>query len=382
MAAPQLNSYHIIAGISPSDGGPSYSVPTLVDGLCNLGVESTALTVRSSEHVQEFSNNVKYFAHDLKAFPLLNSLRFSSQMKRYGVSVIQKTDIIHNHGLWLAPNTYAGLISKTTNAPLFISPRGMLSKVSLNFSKFKKELAWRYWQKRALSSIACVHATSEMEADEVRDFGITAPVVVIPNGVDLIDLRVFPRNEYSNSRKRRFTYLGRIHPKKGLVRLLRAWALIQDAGLPDIELQICGPDENNHVSELRAFVRSNRLQNVVFLDAKYGDAKWRLLRDSDVFVLPTKNENFGIVVAEAMSAGIPSIVTKGAPWQELNSLNLGWWVDQTDQAISEAILAASRTPIAELESMGKKCRVHAAKNYSWHSVCEKMRDAYNEFGNT
>lgn len=92
-------------------------------------------------------------------------------------------------------------------------------------------------------------------------------------------------------------------------------------------------------------------------------------------MLPTYSENFGIVVAEALWAGVPVITTKGTPWNELEERHCGWWIDlPPKESLEDALLAATILPRSELRLMserggGKKL---VAEKYTWKAVCDKM----------
>ena len=107
----------------------------------------------------------------------------------------ERIDLIHSHGIWRMPNIYAARAAKSRGVPHVVSPRGMLSRVALNFSKLSKQVFWRAVQGDAIASASCLHATSEAEYLEFREAGITHPVAVIPNGIDLPDAAHLTRRD-------------------------------------------------------------------------------------------------------------------------------------------------------------------------------------------
>src|SRR5262249_18492865 len=156
------------------------------------------------------------------------------------------------------------------------------------------------------------HATSEAELAETRALGLTQPVHVVPNGVAITDLCLVHERQ---PQARTILSLSRIHPKKGLPLLLRAWAALADRR-PQWRLGIAGPDELSHLAELKALAHDLGAPRVRFLEPLYGSEKQAALQNADVFVLPSHNENFGLVVAEALAAGTPVIATTGTPWRQ------------------------------------------------------------------
>src|SRR5262249_49519240 len=148
----------------------------------------------------------------------------------------------------------------------------------------------------------------------IRGAGLTNPIAVIPNGIELQqEMQELPETE---SYRRIVLSLGRIHPKKGLPQLLHSWAAVE-SDHPDWSLRIIGPSEAGHADELHSIALALGLARVEIRGAVFDEAKWRAYRAADVCVMPTLNENFGLTVAEALAAGTPVITTKGAPWSRL-----------------------------------------------------------------
>jgi glycosyltransferase involved in cell wall biosynthesis len=282
-------------------------------------------------------------------------------------------DVIHNHGLWVLPNVSAGRVAANMATPLVISPRGMLAPAALAFSRVKKQVFWTLLQGSAIRGAACIHATSEQEYEEIRNFGLANPVAIIPNGIDVPELPA--RSTARPAAERVVLSLGRIHPKKGLSRLVHAWSKVE-AGHPGWRLKIAGPPEARHDDELRALVAALDLGCVSIERPIYGDAKTGAYQDADLFVLPTLNENFGLTVAESLAAGTPVISTKGAPWSGLESEGCGWWIDHGVEPLAAALAHAMALPREALKAMGDKGRQWMAKDFGWDRVAHDMLGVY------
>jgi glycosyltransferase involved in cell wall biosynthesis len=253
---------------------------------------------------------------------------------------------------------------------LVTSPRGTLSAWALNHSRRKKQLL-RPLQWRALLRADLLHATSETEYFQIRDAGCRAPVAVIPNG---IDMPAFPavgaRQEH-----RTLLYLGRIHPIKGIDRLLHAWRAIA-AEHPDWVLEIAGGGEPQHVAEVRHLSEILKLQRVAFLGPVYGAEKSAAYCRAELFVLPTHSENFGMAVAEALAHGCPAIVATGASWEGLDREVCGWWVSNEVDELAAALGSAMGLPSDRLAVMGRNGRAWMARDYGWESIAERMTASY------
>lgn len=285
--------------------------------------------------------------------------------------------VLHHAGVWTAFNHASASFAHRRRIPLVCSPRGMLDDWSLRHSRIKKRIAWRLYAHRDLKRVDLFHATSNMEADFIRKLGFKQPIAVIPNGVE------FPSNQPSpqvsglspqSSVLRSALFLSRLNPKKGIPRLLEAWASIRPEGW---RLDLAGPDERGYRAVLEKQVAALGLGDAVRFLGNVADAdKWALYRAADLFVLPTETENFGIVVAEALACGTPVLTTQGAPWSGLVDEGCGWWVENTSEGIRDGLASALVTDPATLRAMGERGRAYVRKEYDWNPIGERMLAAY------
>jgi glycosyltransferase involved in cell wall biosynthesis len=220
---------HVIAGLDPAHGGPSYTVPRLCAALAEAGSEVALLSValRGGGPSESFAEGYsdRRFPWDYAGVPGIGRLRYSSALARGLRSAAAVADVIHDHGLWLMPNVQAGRFAGKAKKPFVVAPRGMLSPAALKFSGKKKLAFWHLLQGAVVQSSACLHATSEQEYQEIRAFGLSNPVAIIPNGIDLFSFSSGPLA--TNNTERTVLSPGRIHPKKGLDSLLQAWARVE-----------------------------------------------------------------------------------------------------------------------------------------------------------
>jgi glycosyltransferase involved in cell wall biosynthesis len=369
-----LRSVHVIAGLDPAHGGPSYTVPRLCRALAMAGAEARLLSVAGAERCDRPDGDHECrFPQNWARVPVVRGLRYSSGLARALHELAPKADVIHDHGLWLMPNVDAGRAAVLAGKPFIVSPRGMLAPAALAFSRLKKRVVWALLQGEVVRRAGCIHATSEEEHDEIRDFGLNNPIAIVPNGIDLPDLGT--RSLFGTAACRVVLSLGRIHPKKGLDRLVRAWARVE-AAHPDWRLRIVGPDELGHAGELAALVAKLKARHVFIEQSVVGEAKIAAFQRADLFVLPTLNENFAITVAEALAAGTPVIATKGAPWRALQSEGCGWWIDHGVEPLAAALDNAMIMTRKTLQSMGAKGRAWMARDFSWDRVASDMLSVY------
>ena len=166
-----------------------------------------------------------------------------------------------------------------------------------------------------------------------------------------------------------------MHPKKGLDTLIKAWSRIEKK-FNNWELKIIGPDEVGHKKELETLIKKLSVKKVIIEPPIYGMDKDVLLSRCDLFVLPSKSENFALTVAESLAVEVPVIATKDTPWSGLNSYKCGFWIKGNENSLEETLTLALKLPQKQLNDMGKRGKKWMQKNFSWEHSCLKTREAY------
>lgn len=359
-----MKMVHVVPHIDQEAAGPSYSVPRLCQALAARGheVELTCLAARGA------IPGVRLDLH--REWPVLRRFAVSGSLARALHRKSAAVDIVHNHSLWSMVNVAAGLVVPGRRAKLVTSPRGTLSPWALSRTRHLKRLL-RPLQWRALERADLLHATSEQELAEIRAQGFRAPVALIPNGIDVPDAA--PPGAAGG--RRTLLFLGRIHPTKCIDRLLQAWQSVAPTQ-SDWELVIAGHGSSDYEQAMRQLASRLQLPRVRFAGALFGADKARAYAEADLLVLPSHSENFGMVVAEALSHACPVLASKGTPWEGLEREGCGWWVDNDVPALAAALDSAMRQPQARLRDMGQRGRRWMQRDFSWASVAERMEAAY------
>lgn len=429
---------HVIPDLRQASG-PSVFCVKVCDQFAKVGLDVSILYRGKLERTSMLPNNRKV--------QLVDDFNFFKN--------VAMPDLVHVHSLW-SPISHAGVnFARRHNIPYVISTHGMLAPWALEHKWLKKKIAWCLYQKRDLWGAVLFHVTAPCENEWLRELGFKQPCVLAPLGSDLPNL--------NNAETRRLRevktvlFVGRIYPVKGLMNLVKAWAAMKRSslagkldsaigsnnGLPVWQLAIAGPDQAGHKAELVAEAKRldltvadvttgelmhNRTHvlslDIVFTGPVYGADRDTLYRMADLFVLPSFSENFGVVVTDALSYGVPVITTKGAPWSELqgnsdpssfvhycdsalvgeqsairdkqsvtgndstNALmnfrtnelthmgRAGWWIDIGVEPLAEALKEAMGLSDEERRTMGEDGRRLVEAKYTWPAIAEQMKTAY------
>lgn len=367
---------HVLASTRADHGGTSRSVPALCEALDAEGVEVhlvTAVPENPKPDQEPILPGGTVHIHRIEeGTRLQRGLRSPAGFYRRLWSVVDdaQPDVIHDHGAWLPSNVVAAWVAWRANVPLVVTPRGMATEWALSHQSEKKRIAWSLYQKHVFSRASLFHATAPTETDDLRTLGMKQPIAVIPNGVHLPNS--LPDSKASG--KKRALFLSRIHPKKGLPMLLIAWAEVRPS---DWTLELVGPSEDGHREELQQQATELGLDGAVqFSGPVDDDEKWHKYAEADLFILPSHSENFGIVVAEALAAGVPALTTSGTPWQDLEMHECGWWVEPTSDAIAEALREATTIREEARSTMGQRGRQLVEDKYTWVAAGKRMKEAY------
>lgn len=358
----------VIPSIDKSLGGPSRSVPILAKGLSFDGISTTLLTQTSrdmNDHILDGSGV------ELIAVPKKNGIKALENIIING-----NFDILHLQNLWDPFLHKIAKIARKHNIPYLMTPRGTLEPWSLQQKKLKKKLALAIYQKKDLQRAACELATSQMEATNIRNIGIKPPIAIIPNGIDFSEYTCRDVS-FRNKVKKQIVFLSRIHKKKGIELLIQAWKTIHDH-FSDWNIVIAGNGDSIYIDNLQNIICDLELQDSVsIIPPVFGENKKNLYQTSSIFILPTYSENFGMVIAEAMSCGIPVITTNGTPWQDLNKLEIGWCIDLSVKNIAKALTDAIESGSDKLFDMGQKASRYVNDNYNYLKIAKRIGILYN-----
>lgn len=364
---------HIVPSLEDRHGGPSRSVRALANAQANHGASIDLLTTAAPDSaapaIGNDRANIRFFPREIPRWACRSTgLRDHLHQEGY--------ELVHHHSLWLLTLRYASAAAETHAAPLVLSPRGMLSGWAYQHHRWRKRLAEILIHPGAFARTAGWHATSETEADDIRRLGFIQPVCVSPNGVKLPDLdslaaaRTAWLMEFPQLKERRVAlYYSRFHRKKRVRELVDLW-LSEPRG--DWILFLAGVPEEYSVAEIKAWIASRNAQNRIVVED--GRERPPPYAAAALFLLPSHSENFGLVIAEAMAAGLPVLVTDTTPWHAVATHGAGRC--ESWPAFAPALSAMLASSEAELMAAGARGRAWMARDFSWENCGRRLLDFY------
>lgn len=349
-------------------GGPAMSTYYTLYGLRKQCVDAEIIMYPLSLSGRLRGEDVP--VHFAKA-PWEHKMAYSPILKKE-ILALGEYDIYHAQGVWQYP-TYAMVdVAKKKGKPYIITPRGMLYPQDIRKSnKFFKELSLKFRLLDDLNHAACVHVTCKDEMKYCRQLGVTSPIAIIPNPIEIREYTIKKKDNIF-----RLGYLGRLSPRKNVESLIYAFNELKDFS-KDTELLIIGGGDDKYERFLKNEVKRLGLNNVRFTGFLSGTEKDEAIASVSVLAMPSEFENLGNVILEGLIRGIPCIATKGSPWEELETYKCGWWVDFNQNAITEAVKQAMLTSVDTLNEMGKRGRRLMENNYSIEAIALKMKLLYS-----
>lgn len=342
----------------------------------------------------------------VETFPIAmpQQWRYAPELSR--AVIRSKADIVHTHGLWMHTSFATSHWHRQTKRPYLISPHGMLDPWAVKNSRWKKQLAWWLFEQKHLRGARCIRALCASEAESIRQLGLKNDIAIIPNGIDLPSggrpaTRI---REQSENRKETvpwrklvqpgqkvLLFLSRIHPKKGIVNLLKAWA--NDQTKTDWVLAIAGWDQGGHEAELKrlcaerqipfADVRDpdtgtsgNPSPTVLFLGAQFNESKDVCYEHCDAFILPSYSEGLPMVVLEAWANFKPVIMTPECNLPEGFQAGAALHVEATEASLAGGLEALRRMSTAEREEMGRRGHDLAAERFTWSRIATQLQSVH------
>ena len=369
---------HVIPGLSPKDGGPTTALHRMAAASAERGIQVVVATsdddaggrldVPLGPAIVQHGVQYRYFRRSLPG-----SWKPSWGLTRWLARNIGSFDVVHVHALFSYSTIAACRLAFRAGVPVVLRPLGTATRWSLSHQRWKKRPYFALIERSHLARAHAIHATSNAERDDLAALGFGARAVVIPLGVDGI---AGSSDRSSAGAPLRVLFLSRLHPKKNVPMLIDSIAAARRAGHA-IELTVAGDGTPAYRAELEAHARASGAGDAIrFAGHVAGEDKALLLAESDVYALPSHQENFGIAVAEALAAGLPVIVSDQvgiAP--EIAAAGAGRVIPVNGDELTAALVALGRNRALRV-AMGERAKGLAAQQFSWGRTASMLHELY------
>jgi poly(glycerol-phosphate) alpha-glucosyltransferase len=361
----------LVSSVSREAGGLFQSVRGLAKAVASTNTNVEVFGIRDEKS-----------AVDLQEWQPLSVQTFRPRLRAWGYSnqlvpamLNANLDVLSAHGLWKYCSVGSQRWHSRTGRPYVVHPHGMIESWALQNARWKKRIAAELYENQHLRRAACLRALSDAEARSIRAYGLRNPICVIPNGIDLPDLSSGEAKTQAQNQKT-LLYLGRLHPKKNLANLIRAWNATFNSQRGSGErwvLAIAGWDQARHESELKQIAAG---ASVVFLGPQFGAEKSECYRTCDAFILPSWSEGLPMTVLEAWSYAKPVLMTAECNLPEGFAAGAALRIGRSPEEIADGLRKLVQMSDDDRLAMGVRGRDLVGKNFSWSEIGEQMRAVF------
>lgn len=372
---------HFTQSLEPLQGaGLGHSALGLHAGMISEGIASKLVSTKAVSHLEEWLGVSQF---DRKG---PQKLFYAPELAKWTKANGEDVSVYHGHGLYVYPNFVFGRHARIAQKPLVYHPHGFFDPWILRRSKLKKRAVHWLFENANFRHVAFWRALSEKERGQIQTVvGKNSEILVLPNGVHLPPDRSTKaieelQSRYPRKRPNRLLFLSRIHPKKGIDLLLKAWAALPASFRQDWEIAMFGPNEDGYQAEMESLASDLGLADIcTFYGSVSGEEKEAAFRSADLFVLPSRSEGFPMAVLEAASYGLPVVQTNECNFPELTSHDGAWEARPVIDSLKLALKQALQTDESERLQRGQKGKALVQRDYQWSAIAQQMDAACKRF---
>jgi len=379
---------HITDELMPHAGG-LVSVPTnLAAAQANLG-HDTVILGRTGTRELEASNETKNIpgfdkvrivdcnqpgGFISKILPIKTPPRIWQE--------ISGGSIVHLHGTWDPMLYIATRIARIRGIPYIMTPHSMFHPWQMERYVWQKKIVFAIGWRKMFRQAAFMHALNEAEKNYIEQFAFGSPIEILPNGVCAPSLFVDATNAFLEDHPELknhpyILFLSRLHSQKGTDKLLDAFELFHQTN-KECRLVVAGPDYGERKNMEKRLQSMTARECVHMVGPLYGGRKTGALREACCFIQPSRNEGFSISILEALSYGLPSVITKNCFFDEVAHSGSGIVTDGSPEELSEALLAITSDSGTRTE-MSRNARNLIQQKYSWTEIAKQSIRLYENY---
>lgn len=288
-------------------------------------------------------------------------------------------EIYHQEGLWRYSHLMMELWKKKKNRPIVCTPHGMLDPFIIRKQGKLKRIVSNLFFQKSLESVSCFQALCLKEYEDIRAYGLNNPVAIIPNGVNLPSREIADKYKKTDNKKH-LLFLGRLHEKKGVDLLIKAFADIikTNADVANIwHLDLVGWNHEGGAEKLSNLVKLAGISDfVTFHGGLYGEEKEKMYAICEAYILPSHGEGLPMTVLEAWSWKKPVLITPHCHFPEAYEASAAIYIDDNVESVKQGLLTLFAMNKEELSDMGKNGYELVCNNYTWDKAAEKLIAVY------
>ncbi len=372
-------------------GGPVRSVSALCESLAQAGATVTVLTTNANGKSQclEVPTNQAVTLEGVQVtyYPVIWPVAawwpfYSPGLGRACRDLVRRYDLVYLPATWTYAMWVGARAAQEASIPYVVSPRGSFMRWAMTQKSLKKRLYLALIERQLINGAAAIHLTSIMEQAQQEKWGFKPPPVIVPNGIDAKRFESLPARGALRQRLgispdiSLALFVGRLHREKRIDLVVEAFVRVA-RDIENASLLLVGPDEDGSGEQARSQIRRAGLADRVhFMGLLTGVDLMRAYADADLLLLLSHRENFGMVVVEAMAAGLPVLLSEEvglAP--EVERAGAGFIVPAQAKEVAEAWRQLINDPGLR-HKMGSAGRQLAQSEFAANVVARKMLDLF------
>ncbi|MBL9032865.1 MAG: glycosyltransferase [Phycisphaerae bacterium] len=375
---------HFLTRVRTEDGGVARATLDLCAGLAQRGHDVTLVTFEARDVPESWKAGEPGHPKVLEIPPLGGPIKLLTRWSRRTLEILfSKTDLVHIQEIWLPASAHVAQIARRVGTPYVLSAHGMLDDWSMAQKGLKKRAYLRLVGNRMIRGAGAVHCTAEGEAMQARRWLPENRAGVAPLLLDIEPYRVLPAKAAcrealpGDTSLPTIVFMGRLHPKKGLERLIEAAGMLSRSGR-EAEVLVAGTGPAEYQRTLESLAASEGVaERIHFLGHVVGADKTRVLRAGDMLVLPSYQENFGLVLVEALACGTPVVTTKAVDiWPELESSGSSLVIGSPEAGAVAGAVGRLIDDGAERRAMGDRGRRWVMEHLNRDRVLDQFDGLY------